>query len=212
VLVLVGLGMAIPGAVLLAVDQTQRDDAGYLGIGSRTYSTAGYAVVSENINLDEPGAGWISYEDTVGTVRISVTGTDPDTEVFVGVAPAGAAARYLADVARLTVGDPQVRGLPGDEATRQGGAPELPPTQADIWVASTSGPDEQAILWQPEPGDWYVVAMNADGSPGVDVRAELAATLPALTWVAGWLLGIGLALLVVAILLIAIPVSRAGRE
>jgi hypothetical protein len=211
VLVLVGLGMAVPGAVLLAVDQTQRDDAGYLGIGTRTYSTAGYAVTSGNINLDEPGAGWISYEDTIGTVRLSVTGTDPDTEVFIGVAPSGAAASYIGDVARLTVGDPEINDLPGADTERIGGAPDLPPTEADIWVASTSGPAEQAILWQPEAGDWTVVAMNADGSPGVDVRAELAATLPALTWVAGWLLGIGLALIVLAVVLIVIPVSLAGR-
>jgi hypothetical protein len=210
-LVLVGLGMAVPGAVLLAIDQTQRDDAGYLGIGSRTYSTAGYAVTSSNINLDEPGAGWVSYEDTIGTVRISATGTDPDRPVFIGVAPAGAAAGYLGNVARLTVGDPQISGLPGDEASRTGGAPQLPPTETDIWVASTSGPAEQAILWDPEPGDWTVVAMNADGAPGVDVRAELAATMPALTWVAGWLLGIGLAFLVLAVALIVIPVTRAGR-
>jgi hypothetical protein len=35
--------------------------------------------------------------------------------------------------------------------------------------------------------------------------------MPALTWVAGWLLGVGLAILVLAVVLVVIPVSRAGR-
>jgi hypothetical protein len=145
-------------------------------------------------------------------VRVSVTGTDPDTDVFVGIAPAGAGARYLGEVARLTVGDPEFNGLPGDEATQGGGAPALPPTEADVWVASTSGTGEQAILWDPQPGDWTVVAMNTDGTRGVDVRAEVAATLPVLTWVAVWLLVAGVVLLVLAVVMIVVPIQLAGRD
>jgi hypothetical protein len=218
VLALAGLGMAVAGAVLLTVDQTQRDDAGFLGLGSRTYSTGGYAVTSDRIQLDDPGAGWFSYEDTIGEVRISAESTAPDTPVFVGIAPAGAAATYLRDVARLAVGDPAVSGwpgddgLPGDAVNRSGGPPAQPPTEVDVWVTATSGPGEQVVRWEPEPGLWTIVAMNADGSRGVDVRTQLAASLPALTWVAGWLIGIGTLMLLIAVVLLAVPISRAGRQ
>ena len=56
-----------------------------------------------------------------------------------------------------------------------------------------------------------VVAMNADASPGVDVRANVGATVPALRWIAIGLLIGGAVLLIVGVVLIAVPVSRATR-
>jgi hypothetical protein len=53
-----------------------------------------------------------------------------------------------------------------------------------------------------------IVAMNADGSQPVSVQVNIAATLPALPWVAIGLLIGGLACLVGGVLLIAIPLLR----
>ena len=54
--------------------------------------------------------------------------------------------------------------------------------------------------------------MNADGSPGVSVRADAGATVPALTWVAVGLLVGGLILLAASTALIIIPVSRTSTR
>jgi hypothetical protein len=58
------------------------------------------------------------------------------------------------------------------------------------------------VRWEPESGDWAVVVMNADGSPGVDVDVQLGAraewVLPlSLTLLAG---GIGLGAAAVALI------------
>jgi hypothetical protein len=57
-------------------------------------------------------------------------------------------------------------------------------------------------------GDWMVVAMNADGSRPVSLQAKVAATLPALPWIATGLLIGGIIFLIGGILLIAIPLRR----
>jgi hypothetical protein len=56
-----------------------------------------------------------------------------------------------------------------------------------------------------------VVATNADGSAGVDVRVDFGATAPALPWLAVGLLIGGALLLIASAALIAVPVLRAGR-
>ena len=49
-----------------------------------------------------------------------------------------------------------------------------------FWAASAQGGGTQALTWDVEDGDWSVVVMNADGSPGVDagVSAGASARLP----------------------------------
>jgi hypothetical protein len=61
-------------------------------------------------------------------------------------------------------------------------------------------------------GDWMVVAMNADASRPVNMQVNVAATLPALLWIATGLLIGGIIFLVGGILLIVIPVRRAGTR
>jgi len=53
-----------------------------------------------------------------------------------------------------------------------------------------------------------IVAMNADGSRPVSVQVNVAATLPALPWIATGLLIGGFACLVGGVLLIAIPLRK----
>ena len=177
---------------------------GYADLGTVSYSVPGYAIASDTIGL-HLAAGTAS--DLIGTVRIRVTQASGTTPVMVGVAPAGAAARYLAGVDYATV-----RGAAGHRGTyteHAGSAPAVPPGQAGIWTAHASGPGTQALTWKVRSGDWVVVAMNADGSRPVSLRVNLAATLPALPWIARLLTG-GVLFLIGGVLLIVVPVRRAS--
>jgi hypothetical protein len=57
-----------------------------------------------------------------------------------------------------------------------------------------------------------LVAMNAGGSAPVSIRVNLAATLPALPWVAVGLLTAGAVFLLAGALLIVLPARSASRE
>jgi hypothetical protein len=57
-----------------------------------------------------------------------------------------------------------------------------------------------------------VVAMNADGSRPVSLQVNVAASLPALPWIAAGLLTGGIIFLIGGILLIVIPLRLASRQ
>ena len=180
---------------------------GYADLATASYSVPGYAIASDTIGLHlATGAA----SDLIGTVRIRVTQASGTAPAFVGIAPAGAAARYLAGVDYATV-----RGAAGHHGTyteHAGSAPAVPPGQAGIWTAQAAGPGTQTLTWTVRSGDWMVVAMNADGSRPVSLQVNVAATLPALPWIAAGLLIGGIVVLIGGVLLIVIPVRRASRR
>ena len=73
-----------------------------------------------------------------------------------------------------------------------------------------AGPGTQTLTWAVKSGDWMVVAMNADGARPVSMQVNVAATLPALPWIAAGLLAGGLACLAGGVVLIAVPLRRAS--
>jgi Domain of unknown function (DUF4389) len=205
VLVLCSLGLLGGSGVALWAQASRH--GGYADLATATYRVPGYALASEQIGL-HLATGTVS--DLVGTVRIRVTPVSGTGPAFVGIAPAGAAARYLAGVDYATL-----RGAAGGHGTytgHAGSAPAVPPRQAGIWTAQAAGPGTQTLTWAPRSGDWMVVAMNADGSRPVSVQVNVAATLPALPWIAAGLLTGGIIFLAGGILLIAIPLRRASRQ
>ena len=108
-----------------------------------------------------------------------------------------------------------VRGAAGDRGAyteHAGSAPAVPPGQAGIWTAQAAGPGTQALTWAVRSGDWTVVAMNADASRTVSLQVNVAATLPALPWIAAGLLIGGVIVLAGGVLLIAVPLRLASRH
>ena len=107
--------------------------------------------------------------------------------MFIGIARTNDVDRYLAGTGYGTI-----QHLATDEVTTHaGGAQSVPPTRVSIWAASTQGAGQQTLRWKPRSGDWSIVMMNADASPGVALRGSLAAKVPLLPWVAGGLLLVG---------------------
>jgi hypothetical protein len=89
-----------------------------------------------------------------------------------------------------------------------GRAPELAPAQQGFWTVQSSGTGTRTLVWPVEEGSWTVVVMNADGSRGVDVRADVGAKAPALEWISLGLLAGGLVLLGGAVALLVFAVRR----
>ena len=204
ILVLCSVGL-LGGSGVALWAQTNRH-GGYADLATATYSVPGYAIASDTVSL-HLGNGAAS--GLIGTVRIRVTQVSGTTPAFIGIAPASAAARYLAGVDYATVSGGTDRGH-GTYTEHSGSAPAVPPGRAGIWTAHAAGPGTQTLTWAVRSGDWMVVAMNADGSRPVNMQVNVAATLPALPWIATGLLIGGIIFLVGGILLIVIPVRRAS--
>lgn len=205
VLVICSLGLLGAGGTALWAE-TQRHD-GYIDLGTRSYSTTGYAVASSTVELHATGGGWDVAKSLFGKVRIHAT-SSTGTPVFVGIATAAAAERYLNGVQYVTVGSATARH--GVYVQHGGAAPATPPTTAGIWTARAAGPGTQSLVWQVKSGNWMAAAMNADGSRAVGVRVNAAATLPSLPWIATGLLIGGFVFLAAGIILIVLPVRRAS--
>lgn len=207
VLALAAMGLISGGATLLWVDRAERDGEGYVTV-SDTYTTTGYAIASDRIELRGTPADWDAASDFLGDVRIRVDAAG-EQPVFVGIAPSREVADYLAGTEYATV-----RGMDsesGDLSLQNGGPLPTPPTAQDFWVAQSSGPGTQSISFPAGSGDWTVVVANADGSAGVNVRAEAGATIPGLFWIAIGVLVGGILLFALGAALVGVAVYRAAH-
>jgi hypothetical protein len=202
-LVLVSLGLLGGGGIALWAYLTQRE-AGYVTSGVHTFSTAGSALATEETQLGSAGVGWAYSPSVLGTVRIRVRPASSGPPLFVGIGRSSDVDRYLAGVEHTVISD-----FWGDKVEPvSGGRPDSAPGTQPFWVASSTGPGARTLHWKPADGSWTVVVMNADGRPGVDIRADLGARMPALPWIALGLLVGGAVFMAGGVLLIVGAVRR----
>jgi hypothetical protein len=202
-LALIAAGLLAAGVVALVVDQTARDDQGFVMSGAQTYATSTYALVSDTATIDVRGVDVL--DDLVGKVKVQ---SDSGGPVFVGIGPAEAVSRYLRGVPRERVSDL----AEGSGTVIAGTRRPAPPQNQRFWVASAAGTGRQALGWDVRNGDWRVVVMSADATRGMRAAVAVGAELPALLGVGLALLaGGGLFLLVSGVVLVA-AASRATKE
>jgi len=187
---LLSLALLAGGTAVVVVDQTQRDEDGFLMSPSEDFSTATYAIVSESADVDFGGSERTA-QAILGDVRIR---SKSDRDVFVGIARDTDVDEYLNGVEHSVVRD---IGKDPEYSQRAGDPPTSPPGGQGFWVASTSGSGERTLEWQPEDGSWSAVVMNSDGSRGVASELSIGAELDAALWV-------GIVMLVVGALLAAL--------
>jgi hypothetical protein len=201
---LLSLPLLAGGTALIVVDQTQRDEDGFLMSPSEDFSTATYAIVSDSADVDFGGSE-SAARAIFGDVRIR---SESDRDVFVGIARDTDVEEYLNGVEHSVVND---IGDDPDYSHRPGGATTSPPGEQDFWVASTSGSGEQTLEWEVEDGSWSAVVMNSDGSRGVASELSIGAELDAALWVGIVVLVVGALLAALAALAITAG-ARRGRS
>jgi uncharacterized membrane protein YidH (DUF202 family) len=165
--------LAVGGGVALAVP----DDDGWVTAGPIGFATDSAALVAEDVEIDfghnlANGRTFVSWGEIPAELEVS---SRNDKSVFVGIARQEDARAYLSGVAqdRLTSFDDD------HDVEHVAGAYQAPlPTESDIWVASTV---DGTLEWDIRSGDWAIVALNRDGSPGIDLGVTASAQLPFLT-------------------------------
>ena len=214
----VAAALVLAGATLAIASGTMRDRAGFLMTGQQQLSTRTYALTSRITGMPGPDRAWnmpmMSQRWTppamMGRARIDVESTGKP--VFVGLARPGDVAAYLHGVRHATL----LRfGQRPAYRTSGAMAPAATPRKEHFWVGQDSGTGRLSVAWPRRAGTWSVVVMNADGSPGVSVRASAGATVPVLGWASAVSLtigGIGLAATILLLLLVLRSASTRHRE
>ena len=193
---LVAVGMFAAAGGLLWGD-SQRDEQGFLSTDTERFTTDAYALKTQDLDIDLDGLDALVADDTLGKVRVQVTANE-DKPAFVGIAPSAAVAEYLRGSAHAVVEDIDSSPFDADYRTVAGDRRPGAPAAQRFWDASTHGSGTQTLSWDLREGEWSVVVMNADASPGVDAGVSAGAMI---SWLdeAGWIAGgSGILLLVLA--------------
>jgi hypothetical protein len=192
VVTLMSLGFLATGGLLLWADSEK--EQGYLSTDSERFSTDTRALVTENLDLDFDGPESLVESDVYGKVRVKAESND-GKPVFVGIARTSDISDYLRGSSHDVITDIDYSPFRVDYSTQPGdGRPGRPSAQR-FWEATAA---DGELTWDVEDGDWSVVVMNADGSPGVDADVSAGARLGFLDEAGSISLGTGLVLLAIA--------------
>lgn len=132
----------------------------------------------------------------IGAVTITMTAHSAGRPVFLGVARTEDVDRYLNQVAFDEVTNFDISPYRVQTVRHDGFRTPDPPTQQSFWVATATGPDAN-LQWRVTDGDYRLVVLNADATPGVSATAEFGLKI-------GGLFGIAVAVLLLGGLLVVI--------
>jgi hypothetical protein len=180
VLLVCGLGALVPGALLTRLTSHGGTiDTGYHTLGSPTPALVSPTETVGSMGVPTSGPG---------KATLIVSARDSAQPVFLGVAPAADVDAYLRGVAYDEVRDVQLRPY-RVETDRHAGAPFAePPGAESFWLASATGTNP-TLDWDLRSGDYRLVLMNADGSPGAAADTQIGVKV-------GGLRGIGVGVLI----------------
>lgn len=207
---LLSTALLVTGGVALWGDG-QKDAQGYLSTSSEQFTTSTRALHTDNLDLDTGAPSWLLDQGELGKVRLKVSSTD-GKPVFVGIAPTREVAGYLDGTAHATITDVDTSPFSADYQRHAGARVPAAPATQRIWSASAQGTGTQRLDWRVKDGDWSVVVMNADASPGVHADVSAGAKVPFLDDVAWAALGMGLVLMLAAGGLLYLGVRAPGSR
>ena len=199
---LAAAGLLTLGGLALWADG-EKDRDGYITTHERGFSTTARALATENMDIDLDGVDWIMDTNDFGKVRLEVE-SQTGKPVFVGIARSSDVSDYLRGVSHATLTDVDYSPFSATYRPHDGDRRPGRPARRDFWDVSTQGTGTQTLTWDVRDGDWQVVVMNADGSPGVWADVSAGAKAPFLSAVGWSSLGGGVVLLLASAGLIAL--------
>ncbi|TAM73467.1 DUF4389 domain-containing protein [bacterium] len=173
---LAGFSVSASAVALGVAFVTQRDAGGYFTTPVERYHTSTYALVSKSLALaTQLGPGdWAVREGPPVQLHVQATSGRSDVSVFIGIARTQDVRAYLSGVAYDEVARVEAEPSKVEYRTQSGVATPARPAAQSMWSASASGVGTRTIDWNARPGQWTLVAMNADGSPGVNVDLQVS--------------------------------------
>jgi hypothetical protein len=194
---ILGLGVLIAGIVGAVAYGVARDDDGFFRTDQLHLATSTAAITSDNLDLGSaPGdLDWLTKRGDFATVTLELRPTGAGGELFAGIGPTADVSAYLSSVAHDRVEDYDDSRSTVSYQRQDGSATPAPPGEQAFWTAQITSAEPEALTWDVESGDWTVVVMNADGSPGIDADARVGIKID-------WLLPVSIGAIIVGFLLL----------
>ncbi|PTT58870.1 DUF4389 domain-containing protein, partial [Arthrobacter sp. HMWF013] len=208
---MLGVGLLFGGIGTSWINSRQ-NDGGYLTSPRERFAVDSTAIVSARAEgmRDDDYPGPLPFD--VGSIRIGAESANPGKDIFVGIGPRADVDRYLAGSNFSELRDVSFRPFNVEYREIQGTAQPAVPTDQDFWAASSSGSGEREFNWNIAAGDWSVVVMNADASPGVAVDLQAGFRSELFGPIAAGLLAGGAILLVLGVPLLIFGAQGLGRH
>jgi len=209
IVLIAGVVLLIGGGGIVGVDVAFTDEDGFLTAPSAAVERDTYAVTANVVLEDE----WIWWWREPARARMTMSG---DEAVFLGIAAREDVEAYLGGVSYAQIEDLEFaeyrkRGVWATEYRDVvGDAEPASPGDQAFWIEQAVGEGTQTLQWEIEPGDWVLVAMNADGSRGIDLDGTVGVEAPWLLGLGIVVLAVGFALLLIGVVLVLV-VARSSR-
>lgn len=199
---LLGAGCALSGfGTYRAVDAD-----GYISSDPGRVETAAGAFVVRTSEVEDRSDDEGFRE---GRVRIRVAAERPDGgAVFIGIGPTGDVDEYLRGTAYELITEVEFEPLRFEGVDSPGTRPAGSPTERTFWSANATGVGRQELNWPVARGEHTLVIMNAEGTPGVAVEADVGVKLPYLRGFGIGLMAFGVVLLIAGISMVVLPLRR----
>ncbi|WP_198417820.1 DUF4389 domain-containing protein [Cryobacterium serini] len=211
VLGLVGAGM-LSGGTALAVATAAQGNDGYFTSQAETFTVDSSAITSPNfdVGMDFMVSTGVGFD--IATLRLQASNVATDRDVFIGIAPRADVDAYLADVNYSELRDVQTTPFRVDYLDVPGTQAPAAPAEQTFWTESAAGAGTQEIIWKPAAGDWSVVVMNADATPGIAVNLAGGVHTDLLGPISVGLLLAGGILFLLGVLLVVLGAIGLGRR
>jgi Domain of unknown function (DUF4389) len=208
---MLGVGLLSGGIGASWVNALQ-NDGGYLTSPRERFAVDSSAIVSARADgiRGDTYPGPLPFD--VGSIRIGAESANPDKDVFIGIGPRQDVDRYLSGSNYSELREVEFRPFRTEYREVQGTAQLSAPAGQTFWAASAAGSGEQNLDWKIEAGDWSVVVMNADASPGISADLQAGFRSELFGPIAAGLLAAGAILLLLGVPLLIFGAQGLGRH
>jgi hypothetical protein len=208
---MMGVGLLFGGIAASWVNALQ-NDGGYLTSPRERFAVDSSAIVSARADgiRGDSYPGPLPFD--VGSIRITASSISPGKDIFVGIAPRQDVDRYLSGANYSELREVTFRPFRTEYREVQGTTPLSDPADQTFWVASATGGGQRNLDWKIAAGDWSVVVMNADASPGVSTDLQAGFRSELFGPIAAGLLATGAVLLVLGVPLLIFGAQGLGRH
>lgn len=223
-IILISIPLIFGGTVVTGITEELDLGSGYIGLKGINLETSTQSLIFKELHIEDYVAesvdnplieSWSFNPENFVSVRFYAESNN-GKEIFVGIIRendalgyiGGAEYDYVTDVNMVRINDPTpdivYRNHPGELIT-------MSPEVLSSWSAFEKGQDIDYLQWDPAFGDYWLIMMNSDLSPGVDVDVGVGVRIPLISAIGRGLIAGGLFCLITGAVILYFGAIRRGR-